>query len=104
MHRLLITKPQSVPVLLTVFRIAAALLGGWGFCWGFASLGMAIQSMFDVSFHDAEHGVMLIVFLVYLVVFLWAFAARSLKLVWGVLAGGAALMTAGAWAIQLALI
>ncbi|MBX3664906.1 MAG: iron uptake protein [Burkholderiales bacterium] len=84
-------------------RIVAALLGGYVFCWGFAALGMAIQSAFDINFHDAEHGMMLVVFLVYLGVFLWAFVAKSLRRVWAVLAGGGALMTAAAWAIQRAL-
>ena len=46
----------------------------------------------SLSFGDA--------FLVFLVVFLWAFASSSVARVWAVLAGGGALMTLSAWLIQ----
>ena len=58
-------------------RIAAGVLGGYAFTWGF---------------------------IVFLVVFLWAFAARSVLRVWGVLAGGGALMAGAAWLVQRALL
>ena len=42
---------------------------------------------------------MLLAFLIFLPLFLWAFAAASLARVWEVLGGGAMLMTAAAWGL-----
>jgi hypothetical protein len=42
--------------------------------------------------------------LVFLGVFLWAFAAASLARVWAVVAGGTALMSAAAWGLTLVLV
>lgn len=85
-------------------RIGAALLGGYAFTWGFASLGIAALVAFGVDFHEAETGVMLLAFLLFTGLFLWAYAAASLARVWAVLAGGGALMTAAAWLLQRALL
>lgn len=85
-------------------RVAAALLGGYAFTWGFTVLGMAGLTALGVDFHEAETGVLILAFLVFLVLFLWAFAASSMLRVWAVLSGGAALMTAAAWALQRALL
>jgi hypothetical protein len=81
-------------------RIASALLGGYVFTWGFASLGIAGLASFGVDFHEAETGVLMLAFLVFLSVFLWAFACSSVIRVWSVLAGGGAVMTLSAWLIQ----
>lgn len=81
-------------------RIAAALLGGYAFTWGFVSLGVAVTFAAGMAFHDAEHMSYLLGFLIYLVAFLWAFAARSLKRVWAVLAGGGAAMAVAASCVQ----
>jgi hypothetical protein len=35
--------------------------------------------------------------LIYLFVFMWAFVAKRLAVVWGVLAGGGVLMTVAGW-------
>lgn len=89
------------PVL---FRISAALLGGYAFTWGFSSLGIAGLAAFGVDFHEAETGVLMLAFLVFLGVFLWAFASSSVARVWAVLAGGGVLMTLSAWLIQLSML
>jgi len=88
----------------TALRIAAGMLGGYAFTWGFIAL--AITSLFAarLDFHDAETLGTILGFIVFLVVFLWAFAARSVLRVWGVLAGGGALMAGGAWLVQCALL
>ncbi len=78
-------------------RIAASLLGGYLFVWGFVTLGITLQLHAGVSWADARTAVFLLAFLVYLAVFCWAFAAASLARVWAALAGGGALMTAAAW-------
>jgi hypothetical protein len=85
-------------------RIAAGMLGGYAFTWGFIAL--AITSLFAarLDFHDAETLGTILGFIVFLVVFLWAFAARSVLRVWGVLAGGGALMAGAAWLVQRALL
>lgn len=83
-----------------VARIAAALLGGYAFTWGFASLSIAGLAALGVDFHEAETGVLMLAFLVFLCVFLWSFAHRSVAMLWAVLGGGGAAMTLAAWAIQ----
>ncbi|MOA05957.1 hypothetical protein D3C78_1255700 [compost metagenome] len=86
------------------FRIAAALAGGYAFTWGVIALGMAALFAAGMEFHDAQGLASLLGFLLYLCVFLWAFAARSLLRVWAVLAGGGALMSAAASWLQSALL
>lgn len=81
-------------------RIAAAVFGGYAFTWGFIALGVVLMFAAGMEFHDAEHLGYILGFLVFLVVFLWAFAARSLPRVWAVLAGGGIVMTGGASLLQ----
>lgn len=75
-------------------RVLAALVGGYAFCWGFIALAVAGLFAAGLPFHDGEHLASMLAFLLYLGVFLWAFAARSLARVWLVLAGGGAAMAA----------
>lgn len=56
------------------------------------------------AFHDAEGLASIAGFLVFLVLFLWAFAARSLGRLWAVLVGGAALMAGAATLLQSVLV
>ncbi|WP_406622451.1 iron uptake protein [Acidovorax sp. SDU_ACID1] len=88
------------PRLHAALRIAAAVLGGYAFTWGFIALGMSGLFALGMPFHDAEHLTSILGMLVYLVAFLWAFAARSLARVWIVLAGGGAFMAAAASVLQ----
>ena len=92
------------PRLHATLRIAAAVLGGYAFTWGFIALGMSGLFALGMSFHDAEHLSAMLAFLVYVAVFCWAFAARSLPRVWLVLAGGGALMAGAGSLIQMALV
>lgn len=96
--------PQSTlrnPTRLSVvLRIAAALLGGYAFTWGFAAFGMAALTAAGMDFHEAEHAIFLLAFIIFLLAFLWAFAGRSLVRIWAVLAGGGAVMTLVAWLLQ----
>lgn len=85
---------------LVVSRIAAALLGGYLFTWGIVAFGIAGLVALGVDFHEAETAVLILSFLVFLGVFLWAFACRSVAVVWAVLAGGGAFMSLAAWGIQ----
>ncbi len=85
-------------------RIAAGMLGGYAFTWGFIALAIGLLFAADLDFHDAEALGYIVGFIVFLVVFLWAFAARSLASVWLVLAGGGAAMTGAAWLVQRALL
>ena len=70
-----------------VNRVLSAVLGGYVFTWGFSSLGIAGLAALGVDFHEAETGVLMLAFLVFLGVFLWAFASSSVARVWAVLAG-----------------
>lgn len=84
-------------------RVAASLLGGYAFTWGFSVFGIALLVLAGMTYHDAEALVFMLAFLVFLVVFCWASAAARLTRVWGVLAGGGAVMTVAAWMLTGAL-
>ncbi len=81
-------------------RTGAALLGGYAFTWGTIALAIALFFAAGMEFHDAEHLSYILGFLVFLVVFLTAFAARNLRRVWMILLGGGALMTVCASLLQ----
>ena len=85
------TAPQVVS------RVLASLLGSYGFVWGFTVLGISSLVAAGMDYDEAWTLVMLLAFLLFLVLFCWAFAAKSLARVWAVLAGGGAVMTLGAW-------
>lgn len=84
-------------------RIAAAVFGGYAFTWGFTVLTVALALRVSGDFDEGLLLAYLLAFLVYLAAFLWAFAARSLAIVWLVLTGGGAAMTAAAWLLAPAL-
>lgn len=77
-------------------RVLAAIAGGYLFCWGVVSLGVASAVALGAPYEQAHQLAMLLVFLLYLLVFCWVFAARSLWHIWLLLAGGGGLMTAAA--------
>ncbi len=87
-----------------ILRVAVGILGGYAFTWGFTALGIAGLVAVGVDFHEAETALMLLAFLLFLPLFLWAFASPRLDRVWAVLGGGAVLMTAAAWGLQWALL
>jgi hypothetical protein len=96
---------QSPPNALHVTsRVTASLLGGYAFVWGFSSLVTSSGVALGMAFHDAEGLASLCAFLVFLICFLWAFAAPRVGRVWAVLAGGGAIMTGAAWLIARALV
>ena len=75
-------------------------VGGDPFTWGFTTLGVTGLVALGVDFHEAETALLLLAFLVFLPLFLWAFAAPSLARVWALLGGGAVLMGAAALGLQ----
>ncbi len=83
-----------------ISRVLAALVGGYAFTWGFTALGIAGLVAVGVDFHEAETALMLLAFLIFLPLFLWAFASPRQHRVWAVLGGGAVLMTVAAWGLQ----
>ncbi len=85
-------------------RVAASLLGGYAFVWGFTVFGTVLLILAGMTFHEAETLAYLLAFLVFLVVFCWAFAASRVWKVWAVLAGGGAAMTGAAWLLTPALL
>lgn len=95
------TAPTAAHV---IGRIAAAVLGGYAFTWGVTTLGITGLVALGVDYHEAHTVLMLLAFLFFLAAFLWAFAARSLARVWGVLGLGGAGMTGTAWLLQQQLI
>lgn len=90
--------------LSIINRIAAALIGGYAFTWGFAALGIAGLVALGVDFHEAEMAVLLLAFLVFLALFLWVFATNRVARAWVLLGGGAVLMITAALALQRALL
>lgn len=85
-------------------RIAAAILGGYAFCWGFVALGLAGFYAAGMPFHDAEQLSAILGVLLFLVVFCWTFAARRVGRVWLVQLAGGASMAAAAALIQRAMV
>ena len=85
-------------------RVLVGVFGSYAFTWGFAAAGVAALVGLGVEYHDAEMGVLMLAFLVFLGLFLWTFAARSLLRVWLVLLGGSVLLFTAAWAIQRAIL
>ncbi|MDX5410678.1 MAG: iron uptake protein [Thauera sp.] len=94
------TSGRAGSPLTVVARIAAAVLGGYAFTWGVTALGTVLLVALGTDFHEAETAMLLLAFLVFLGVFLWAFAAPRLVRVWAVLGGGAVLMLPAAWWLQ----
>jgi hypothetical protein len=92
-----VSAPAGPSAATVASRTAAAVFGGYAFTWGFTSLGIALGLATGMRYEQAQTLMYLLAFLVYLVVFCWAFAARSLGRVWLVLAGGGASMTGLAW-------
>lgn len=84
--------------------MAAAIVGGYAFAWGFTALGVAGLVALGTAYHEAEAAAHMLAFLLFLAVFLWAFAAAGLGRVWLVLGGGALLMTAAAEILQRSLL
>jgi hypothetical protein len=78
-------------------RIAASVFGGWLFTWGFVTLGIASAVALGMPYGDARTLLYLLAFLVFLGMFLWAFAAESVAKLWLLLFGGGAAMTGAAW-------
>jgi len=78
-------------------RIGSALLGGYIFVWGFSSLIVALNLFLGGDYDEGLTLAYMLAFLVFIVAFLWAFAATSLTRVWLILAGGGTAMTVAAW-------
>lgn len=98
-------RPLELPMRIkgvtpTINLVAASLLGGYAFTWGFTALGIAGSVALGADFHDAEAGTHILAFLVFLGAFLWAFTAIRLSRVWVILAGGGLVMTLLAGLIQ----
>ncbi len=85
-------------------RIGAAVLGGYAFCWGFIALTHSGLYALGMPFHDAEHLSATLGVLLFLIVFLWSFAARRVGVTWAVLLAGGGVMTGAAALIQRALL
>ena len=98
------TTDGSLRALALVARVVASVFGSYAFAWGFAASGVAALVGLGVNYHDAEMGVIMVAFLVFLGLFLWSFATASIARVWAVLAAGAALLFTAAWAIQRAIL
>ncbi len=73
-------------------RVLAAVFAGYGFAWGAVAASTSLMTAAGLKFHDAEFLGAMVGVLAYVVVFLWAIAARSLVRVWSVLLGGGALL------------
>lgn len=85
-------------------RVAASLLGGYAFVWGFVSLGITLLVAAGMPYQEAQPLLFLLAFLVLLGLFCWAWSAASATRVWLVLAGGGAAMTAAAWLLSRAMV
>lgn len=93
---------RAAPAIVS--RIAASLLGGYAFVWGFVSLGIALLVAAGMPYEEAQTLLFLLAFLVFLASFCWAYAVGSVRVVWLALGGGGAAMAAAAWLLSRALV
>lgn len=91
---------MAAHTLNIVSRTAASVFGGYLFTWGVTVFGITALVALGVDFHEAETGMLILAILVFLGMFLWAFAASSVLRVWLVLAGGGAAMIGAGMALQ----
>ncbi|GAA6142240.1 iron uptake protein [Hydrogenophaga sp. 5NK40-0174] len=94
--------PLRWPVITA--RVLTGIFGSYAFTWGFAAASTAALVGLGTDYHDAEQGVVMFAFVLFLALFLWSFSERSLKRVGVVLVAGAALQFTAAWAIQRAIL
>jgi hypothetical protein len=94
----------SRATMQTLNRITAAILGAYAFTWGFTVLGITAMVAMGGSFDDAETGMSMLAFLVYLILFLWTFISVSMIRIWLVLGGGASAMIGVALMLQNSLV
>lgn len=76
-------------------RVLASVLGAYVFSWGFSALLQGAGAKF--GFEDAYFLAELLNFVVFFLAFLWAYAARSLALLWCAFGCGGATMAGVAW-------
>lgn len=96
--------PRS-PRLQLAARVAAAVLGGYAFTWGFIAAAMALLFKAGMEFHDAEFLSSALGLLLFLVAFLWTIGSRGrLAVAWLVLAGGGAVLAAVGSLVQATLV
>jgi hypothetical protein len=94
------TASPTISTRHIIGRIGAGILGGYAFVWGTIALLHAALYALGMPFHDAEHLSSIIGFLLYLTVFLWAFAAQNLTRVWLIFIVSGVVMAASASLIQ----
>lgn len=80
-----------------LLRTATGFVGGWAFTWGFVTLGIVALVASGVGFDDAQTGVYLIAFLLYLTLLLWSFASRRPWRTGSIILAGALSMSVAAW-------
>ena len=78
-------------------RVGASLLGGYAFVAGFVSLGTALAVAAGMTYGDGHALLQMVGYIVFVVAFCWAFAARSVLWVWLTLGGGGTTMLLCAW-------
>jgi hypothetical protein len=86
--------PTASRILL---RLALALLGGWFFVRYLLSASIATLVAAGIEYETAWMTGIMLAFVVYLVVLLWAFAAKQVLRVAVVLVGGGTLLAVLGW-------
>lgn len=81
----------------TTSRVLAGILGCWVFTLGLVSMGTLLMVRAGVGYADARTLMYLLSALLFLIAFLWTFAARRMGRVWAVLGGGGIALTGVAW-------
>lgn len=81
-------------------RVSASLVGAYAFTWGAVTFGITSLVALGIGYEDAYITLKLLGFLIFLGLFLWAYAAKSVLRLWLILAGGGAGMTTLAWLLQ----
>jgi hypothetical protein len=96
-----IARPLRQRRLQFAARLAAAVLGGYAFTWGFIAAAMAVLFKAGMEFHDAEFLASALGLLLFLALFLYIVASRRRPaMIWLALLGGGALLAAAASLLQ----
>ena len=91
---------NSHKALGVLHRVLLSLIGSYLFTCSFIAFAIAVLVALGVGFHEAEAALMMIGFLLFLPLFLWAFSMQKLLKVWLVLVSGSSFMVAIAWGLQ----
>jgi hypothetical protein len=70
-------RAEAQSVAQVAARVAASVLGGYAFVWGFVTAGIALLARTGMPYGEAQTALHLLAFLVYLACFCWPSQPRA---------------------------